>query len=406
MSVPLTNLPPQFEVVDQPLDTQMTISMGPQHPSTHGVLRLELVLDGEMIVKCTPDIGYLHTGMEKLFEYKKYQQGIVITDRMDYLNPLGNNLCYVMAVEKLLGLEIPERAQVIRVLMCELQRIASHMVWLGTHALDIGAMTVFFYAFREREKILNLIEAASGGRLTPSYFRIGGLMMDLPAGFERRTQQFVEKFPHAVDEFETLLSGNRIFQKRTQGVGIVTADDAIDLGLTGPSLRGSGVALDIRRANPYTGYETYDFDVPVEQSCDVWGRYVVRMRELRESWKIVRQALSRLKPGPVKADAPKVVLPDREAMKTHMDALIHHFLIVAEGFNVPAGEIYHAIEGSKGELGCYVKSDGGPKPARVHFRGPSFINLAALPHMAEGEMVADVVAIIGSIDIVLGEIDR
>ena len=406
MSASTANLPPQFEVVDQPLDTQMTISMGPQHPSTHGVLRLELVLDGEMIVKCTPDIGYLHTGMEKLFEYKKYQQGIVITDRMDYLNPLGNNLCYVMAVEKLLGLEIPERAQVIRVLMCELQRIASHLVWLGTHALDIGAMTVFFYAFREREKILNLIEAASGGRLTPSYFRIGGLMMDLPAGFERRTKQFIDKFPKAVDEFETLLSGNPIFRKRTQGIGLVTAEDAIDLGLTGPSLRGSGVALDIRRANPYTGYETYDFDVPVEQSCDVWGRYLVRMCELRESLKIVRQALSRLKPGPVKADAPKVVLPDREAMKTHMDALIHHFLIVAEGFNVPAGEIYHPIEGSKGELGCYVKSDGGPKPARVHFRGPSFINLAALPHMAEGEMLADVVAIIGSIDIVLGEIDR
>ncbi|HEX9919321.1 MAG TPA: NADH dehydrogenase (quinone) subunit D, partial [Pyrinomonadaceae bacterium] len=325
---------------------------------------------------------------------------------MDYLNPLGNNLCYVMAVEKLLGLEIPERAQVIRVLMCELQRIASHMVWLGTHALDIGAMTVFFYAFREREKILNLIEAASGGRLTPSYFRIGGLMMDLPAGFERRAQQFIDKFPKAVGEFETLLSGNRIFQTRTQGVGIITADDAIDMGVTGPCLRGSGVAVDVRRTNPYTGYETYDFEVPVEQSCDVWARYMVRMRELRESLKIARQALGRLKPGPVKADAPKVVLPDREAMKTHMDALIHHFLIVAEGFNVPAGEIYHPIEGSKGELGCYVRSDGGPKPARVHFRGPSFINLSALPHMAEGEMVADVVAIIGSLDIVLGEIDR
>jgi NADH-quinone oxidoreductase subunit D len=402
----MTTLPPQFEVVDQPLDSQMTISMGPQHPSTHGVLRLELVLDGEMVVKCTPDIGYLHTGMEKLFEYKKYQQGIVITDRMDYLNPLGNNLCYVMAVEKLLGLEIPERAQVIRVLMCELQRIASHMVWLGTHALDIGAMTVFFYAFREREKILNLIEAASGGRLTPSYFRIGGLMMDLPAGFERRVQQFIDKFPKAVGEFETLLSGNTIFQSRTQGVGIITAEDAIDMGVTGPCLRGSGVAVDVRRTNPYTGYETYDFEVPVEQSCDVWARYIVRMRELRESLKITRQALGRLKPGPVKADAPKVVLPDREAMKTHMDALIHHFLIVAEGFNVPAGEIYHPIEGSKGELGCYVKSDGGPKPARVHFRGPSFVNLSALPHMSEGEMVADVVAIIGSLDIVLGEIDR
>ena len=238
------NIPPQFEIVDRPLDTQMTISMGPQHPSTHGVLRLELVLDGELVVKATPDIGYLHTGMEKLFEYKKYQQGIVITDRMDYLNPLGNNLAYCMAGEKLLGLEIPERAQTIRVLMCELQRIGSHLVWLGTHALDIGAMTVFFYCFREREKIMNLIEAASGGRLTPSYFRIGGLMMDLPAGFERRCKQFLDDFLSAVDEFHTLLSGNRIFQKRTQGIGRISAEDAIDWGLSGPCLRGSGVNLD------------------------------------------------------------------------------------------------------------------------------------------------------------------
>jgi NADH-quinone oxidoreductase subunit D len=406
MSTSTTNLPPQFEIVDRPLDTQMTISMGPQHPSTHGVLRLELVLDGEMVVRATPDIGYLHTGMEKLFEYKKYQQGIVITDRMDYLNPLGNNLAYVMAAEKLLGLEIPERARVIRVLMCELQRIASHLVWLGTHALDIGAMTVFFYCFREREKILNLIEAASGGRLTPSYFRIGGLMMDLPSGFERRVKQFTDDFPKAVGEFHTLLSGNRIFQKRTQGIGIISAEDAIDWGLSGPCLRGSGVDLDIRRANPYTGYEDYDFEVPVETGGDVWARYMVRMREMKESHKIVVQALSRLQPGSIKADAPNVVLPDREAMKTHMDALIHHFLIVTEGFRVPEGEVYHAIEGSKGELGVYIKSDGGPKPSRVHVRGPSFINLSALPVMAEGEMVADVVAIIGSLDIVLGEIDR
>jgi NADH-quinone oxidoreductase subunit D len=400
------NLPPQLEVVDRPLDTQMTISMGPQHPSTHGVLRLELILDGESIVKATPDIGYLHTGMEKLFEYKKYQQGIVITDRMDYLNPLGNNLAYVMAVEKLLGLEIPERAQTIRVLMCELQRIASHLVWLGTHALDIGAMTVFFYCFREREKILNMIEAASGGRLTPSYFRIGGLMMDLPSGFERRCRQFTDAFPKAVDEFHTLLTGNTIFRKRTQDVGRISAEDAIDWGLSGPCLRGSGVEIDVRRTNPYTGYEKYDFEVPVESGGDVWARYMVRMREMRESHKIVLQALSRLKPGPVKADAPKVVLPEREAMKTHMDALIHHFLIVTEGFDVPAGEVYHPIEGSKGELGVYVKSDGGPKPARVHVRGPSFVNLSALPVLAEGEMIADVVAIIGSLDIVLGEIDR
>ena len=400
------NIPPQFEIVDRPLDTQMTISMGPQHPSTHGVLRLELVLDGEMVIKATPDIGYLHTGMEKLFEYKKYQQGIVITDRMDYLNPLGNNLAYVMAAEKLLALEIPERAQTIRVLMCELQRIASHLVWLGTHALDIGAMTVFFYCFREREKILNIIEAASGGRLTPSYFRIGGLMMDLPSGFERRVNQFLENFPKSVDEFHTLLSGNKIFQKRTQGVGRISAEDAIDWGLSGPCLRGSGVNLDIRRANPYSSYEQYDFEVPTESDGDVWSRYMVRMREMRESHKIVQQALSRLKPGPVKADAPKVVLPDREAMKKHMDALIHHFLIVTEGFDVPAGEVYFPIEASKGELGVYMKSDGGPKPSRVHFRGPSFVNLSALPQMSEGEMVADIVAVIGSLDIVLGEIDR
>ena len=400
------SLPPSVEIVDQPLDTQMTISMGPQHPSTHGVLRLELVLDGEMVVKAKPDIGYLHTGMEKLFEYKKYQQGIVITDRMDYLNPLGNNLAYVMAVEKLLGLEIPERAQTIRVLFCELQRIASHLVWLGTHALDIGAMTVFFYCFREREKILNLIEAASGGRLTPSYFRIGGLMMDLPSGFERRVRQFQDGFPGSLAEFHKLLTGNKIFQKRTQNVGRISAEDAIDWGLSGPCLRGSGVALDIRRANPYSSYEHYDFEVPTEDDGDVWARYLVRMREMTESHKIVGQALARLKPGPVKADAPKVVLPDREAMKTHMDALIHHFLIVAEGFDVPAGEVYLPIEASKGELGVYVKSDGGPKPARVHVRGPSFINLSALPHMSEGAMVADIVAIIGSLDIVLGEIDR
>lgn len=384
----------------------MTISMGPQHPSTHGVLRVELVMDGEMVVKATPDIGYLHTGMEKLFEYKKYQQGIVITDRMDYLNPLGNNLAYVLAAEKLLQIEIPERAQTIRVLFCELQRIASHLVWLGTHALDLGAMTVFFYCFREREKILNLIEAASGGRLTPSYFRIGGLMMDLPSGFERRVQQFLDGFPKALDDFSKLLTGNRIFQKRTQGVGRISAEDAIDWGLSGPSLRGSGVALDIRRANPYTSYEKYDFEIPTEADGDVWARYLVRMREMEESQKIVTQALSRLRPGPVKADAPKVVLPDREAMKTHMDALIHHFLIVAEGFDVPAGEVYLPIEASKGELGVYIKSDGGPKPFRVHFRGPSFVNLSALPDLSQGAMIADIVAIIGSLDIVLGEIDR
>ena len=384
----------------------MTLSMGPQHPSTHGVLRLDLKLDGELVVNVVPDIGYLHTGMEKLFEYRKYQQGIVITDRMDYLNPLGNNLAYVMAAEKLLDLEIPERAQIIRVLMCELQRIASHMVWLGTHALDLGAMSMIFFCFRQREKILNLIESASGGRMTPSYFRIGGLMMDLPAGFDNRCRQFLDDFPEALDTFDTLVTGNTIWMSRTKGIGVIDRDEAINWGLTGPSLRGSGVNVDIRRTNPYSGYETYDFEVPVEDDGDVWARFMVRMRELRESHKIIRQALERLKPGSIKADSPKIVLPDRDDMRKHMDSLIHHFLIVAEGFNVPPGEVYHAIEASKGELGVYMKSNGGPKPERVHFRGPSFVNLAALPVMSEGEMVADVVAIIGSLDIVLGEIDR
>jgi NADH-quinone oxidoreductase subunit D len=406
MSTVVENILDQTGVLDQSLESQMTLSMGPQHPSTHGVLRLDLKLDGELVVNVIPDIGYLHTGMEKLFEYKKYQQGIVITDRMDYLNPLGNNLAYVMAAEKLLDLEIPERAQVIRVLMCELQRIASHMVWLGTHALDIGAMSVFFYCFRQREKILNLIESASGGRMTPSYFRIGGLMMDLPAGFERRCNQFMADFPEAMNTFETLVTGNTIWMSRTKGVGYISTEDAIDWGLTGPCLRGSGVDLDLRRDNPYTGYETYDFDVPTEPDGDVWARFRVRMRECYESYKIVRQALDRLKPGPIKADAPKVVLPDRDDMRKHMDSLIHHFLIVAEGFNVPPGEVYMPIEASKGELGVYMKSNGGPKPERVHFRGPSFVNLSALPAMSEGEMIADVVAIIGSLDIVLGEIDR
>ncbi len=406
MATAVENIPSQFEVLDSSLESEMTLSMGPQHPSTHGVLRLDLKLDGELVINVIPDIGYLHTGMEKLFEYKKYQQGIVITDRMDYLNPLGNNLAYVMAAEKLLDLAIPERAQVIRVLMCELQRIASHMVWLGTHCLDIGAMSVFFYCFRQREKILNLIEAASGGRMTPSYFRIGGLMMDLPAGFENRCNQFLADFPEAMDTFDTLVTGNTIWMSRTKGIGIIERDEAINWGLTGPCLRGSGVELDLRRHNPYCGYETYDFDIPVEQDGDVWARFKVRMRECLESYKIVRQALDRLKPGPIKADAPKIVLPDRDDMRKHMDSLIHHFLIVAEGFNVPEGEVYHAIEASKGELGVYMKSNGGPKPERVHFRGPSFVNLAALPVMSEGEMVADVVAIIGSLDIVLGEIDR
>ncbi|MFY9222204.1 MAG: NADH dehydrogenase (quinone) subunit D [Blastocatellia bacterium] len=396
------------QVRETALDSNITVSMGPQHPSTHGVLRLEVVLDGETVVNTIPDIGYLHTGMEKIMETKKYQQNITITDRMDYLNPMGNNLGYVMCIEKLLGIvdDIPERAITIRVMLVELQRIASHMVWLGTHALDIGAMSMFFYCFREREKILNIFEAVCGGRMTVSFFRVGGLPYDIPDFVPGLVKEFCDNFPSALKEYDTLLTGNKIFQNRTRGVGIITAEDAIAWGVTGPSLRGSGVDYDVRRYDPYCGYENYDFDVPVEKDGDVFARYMVRMRELRESHKIVKQALKRLEPGPVKADSHKVCLPDREVMLNQMDALIHHFLLAGLGFTVPPGEAYHAIEGSKGEYGVYIISDGSENPYRVHVRGPSFVNLQALPMMAKGEMLADTVAIIGSLDIVLGEIDR
>ena len=394
------------ELAGRELGSTMTLSMGPQHPSTHGVLRLELELDGEVVISTKPDIGYLHTGMEKLMEAKKYQSNICITDRMDYLNPMGNNLGYVLAVEKLLALEIPPRAQCIRVLMCELQRIASHLVWIGTHALDVGAMSVFFYAFDEREKILNMFEDVCGGRMTPSYFRVGGMFQDLPAGFDAKVLRFLSEFPAALDAFDTLLTGNRIFRGRLQGVGVLSAEDAISWGITGPSLRGSGVEHDIRRAEPYSGYENYDFDIPTFPEGDVWARYQVRRQEFRESLKIVRQCIEKMPSGPIKADNDKVVLPDRDDMKTHMDALIHHFLIAADGFKVPEGEVYVAIEGSKGELGYYIIADGSERPFRCHVRGPSFVNLSALPDMVRGGLIADVVAVIGSIDIVLGEIDR
>jgi len=394
------------ELSGRELGSTMTLSMGPQHPSTHGVLRLELELDGEVVLSTKPDIGYLHTGMEKLMESKKYLSNICITDRMDYLNPMGNNLGYVLAVEKLLQLEIPPRAQCIRVLMCELQRIASHLVWIGTHALDVGAMSVFFYAFDEREKILNMFEDVCGGRMTPSYFRVGGMFQDLPAGFDAKVRRFLSEFPAALDAFDTLLTGNRIFRNRLQGVGVISADDAISWGITGPSLRGSGVAHDLRRAEPYCGYELYDFDIPTFPEGDVWARYQVRRQEFRESLKIVLQCVDKMPSGPIKADNDKVVLPDRDDMKTHMDALIHHFLIAADGFKVPEGEVYLAIEGSKGELGYYIVSDGSERPFRCHVRGPSFVNLSAMPDMVKGSLIADVVAVIGSIDIVLGEIDR
>jgi NADH-quinone oxidoreductase subunit D len=384
----------------------MILNMGPQHPSTHGVLRLVLEIDGETVLRIVPDIGYLHTGIEKTCEAKFYQQVVVLTDRIDYLCPLTNNLCYVLAVEKLLGLEIPPRAQWVRVLLNELTRINSHLVWLGTHALDIGAMSVFLYCFREREDILRIFELVSGQRMMTSYFRVGGLALEPPLDFFDRVRKFAEIFPSRVDEYEDLLTGNRIWIGRTKGVAHLSAEDAVALGVTGPALRASGVDIDLRRDMPYSSYDQFQFKVPISQDGDVFARYILRVQEMRESIGMVKQALDGMPSGPVKADAPKVVLPDREKMKTQMEALIYHFKIVTEGFAVPAGEVYEAIESPRGEMGYYVVSDGTAKPYRVHMRSPSYANLQALPKMCEGKLIADVVAAIGSIDIVLGEIDR
>jgi len=393
-------------VVDTAGDKTMILNMGPQHPSTHGVLRLLLEIDGEVIVRMEPDIGFLHTGIEKTCEAKFYQQVVPLTDRIDYLCPMVNNLCYVMAVEKLLGLEIPPRAIWMRVLLGELQRISSHLVWLGTHAMDIGAMSVFLYCFREREDLLRIYEMVSGQRMMTSYFRIGGLAMDPPIGFFKTVKKFVDAFPERVDEYEALLTGNRIFIDRLKGVAPISKEDALAYGVTGPSARASGIDWDLRRDMPYCGYENFKFKVPVATEGDVWARYLCRVQELRESQKICVQALEGMPSGSIKAEAPKVVLPDREKMKTQMEALIYHFKIVTEGFTVPAGEVYQAIESPRGEMGYYVVSDGTAKPMRVHMRSPSYANLQALPKMCEGGLIADAVAAIGSIDIVLGEIDR
>ncbi|HWG87666.1 MAG TPA: NADH dehydrogenase (quinone) subunit D [Candidatus Acidoferrales bacterium] len=393
-------------VVDTAGDKTMILNMGPQHPSTHGVLRLLLEIDGEVIVRMEPDIGFLHTGIEKTCEAKFYQQVVPLTDRIDYLCPMVNNLCYVMAVEKLLGLEIPPRAIWMRVLLGELQRISSHLVWLGTHAMDIGAMSVFLYCFREREDLLRIYEMVSGQRMMTSYFRIGGLAMDPPIGFFKTVKKFVDAFPERVDEYEALLTGNRIFIDRLKGVAPISKEDALAYGVTGPSARASGIDWDLRRDMPYCGYENFKFKVPVATEGDVWARYLCRVQELRESQKICTQALEGMPSGSIKAEAPKVVLPDREKMKTQMEALIYHFKIVTEGFTVPAGEVYQAIESPRGEMGYYVVSDGTAKPMRVHMRSPSYANLQALSKMCEGGLIADAVAAIGSIDIVLGEIDR
>ncbi len=402
VGTPILQAPPAEGANDQ----HMVLNMGPQHPSTHGVLRLVLEIDGEIIVRLYPEIGYLHTGIEKTCEAKFYQQVVPLTDRVDYLGPMANNLCYCLAVEKLLQLEIPARAQWIRVLLTELTRLNSHLIWLGTHAMDIGALTVFLYTFREREDILRIFEAVSGQRMMTSYFRVGGLSMEPPLDLFDRIQGFINTFPEKIDEYSNLLTGNPIFINRLKGVGYLSAEDAIALAVTGPPMRASGVDFDLRRDMPYSSYEKFQFKVPTSKDGDCWARYTVRLEEMRESIKIIQQALDGMPGGPIKADAPKIVLPDREKMKTQMEALIHHFKIVTEGFAVPAGEVYQGIESGHGQMGYYVVSDGTAKPYRVHMRYPSFATLQALETMCKGRMLADVVAVIGSIDIVLGEIDR
>jgi len=385
---------------------RMTLNMCPQHPSTHGVLRIVLELEGETIISAAPDIGFLHTGIEKEFEQKNWQQGVTLTDRVDYLANLSNNLVYSLAVEKLLQIEIPPRAQWTRVMMAELSRLNSHLVWLGTHALDIGAMTMFFYCFREREDILRIFEMFSGQRMMTSYIRIGGLALEPPRGWQQAVGKFIRAFPSKVDEYEELLNANPIWMQRTKGVGFISLEDMLDLGVTGPMLLGAGLNWDIRKSEPYSSYEKFDFNVPVETSNDVWSRYRVRLQEMRESAKIIIQALEGMPDGPWQADAPHVVLPDREKMKTQMEALIYHFKIVTEGFRVPAGEAYQCVEAPRGEIGYYVVSDGTSKPYRVHMRTPSFGNLQGLPKMLENTMIADSIAALGSMDFVLGDTDR
>ena len=385
----------------------MVLNMGPQHPSTHGVLRVILELDGEIVVKAQPVIGYLHTGIEKSCEAKTYSQAITLTDRIDYLAPLSNNLCYCLAVEKLLGLEIPKRAQYIRVLLTELTRIGSHLVWLGTHAIDLGAMSVFLYTFREREEIMKIFEYVSGQRMMTSYFRIGGLALEPPPGWLDMVRRVLDALPAHIDEYEDLLTQNRIWLGRTQGVGILSATDAIAMGCSGPMLRGSGVAYDVRKAFPYSSYDEFDFDVPTQAAGDCFARYQVRVAEIRESLKIVRQAMGKIPAeGPIRTTAPGIVPPSREEMKTSIEGLIYHFKIYTEGFAPPRGEVYQAIESPRGELGFFVASDGSANPYRVKVRAPSFVNLQSLPKLCEGRLIADVVACIGTTDIVLGEVDR
>ena len=383
----------------------MLLNMGPQHPSTHGVLRLLLELDGEIVVNCIPDIGYLHTGIEKNMEAKTYQKAEVMTDRLDYMNPMGNNLAYVMAVEKLVDLDVPVRAQAIRVILVELQRIASHLVWLGSVGLDLAAMSMFLYCFREREQILDIFELVSGQRMMTTYIRPGGVWRDVPVEFEKAVRDFLKTFPKRVDEYEKLLTKNPLFIDRMVGLGILDAKTALSYGVTGPMLRASGVDWDLRKSRPYLGYEQYDFNVPVLTEGDTYARYIVRMQEFRESLKIIEQALNKLPFGPVHSENRKFVPPPRSEIGVSMEALIHHFKLWTEGFPAPDASIYSAVESPRGELGVLLAGDGGPKPRRVHMRTPSFDNLAVLPEIVKGHLVADLVAILASVDIVLGDID-
>jgi len=384
----------------------MTINMGPQHPATHGVLRLELLIDGEVVVKATPHLGYLHRGMEKIAENKTYLQFIPYTDRLDYLAPLSNNVAFAQAVEKLIACEIPARARAIRVTVCELARISSHLLWLGTHAIDLGAMTIFFYTFQEREYLYDLFEMLTGARLTTTYTRFGGVARDLPDGWLAAVRTFCDRLPKVVDECENLLTRNRIWVERTRGVGVMTAAQAKDLGVTGPSLRACGVEWDLRRAQPYLGYEAFDFEVPVGEDGDTYDRYLVRIEEMRQSVRILNQVMARFPDGPVMVDDPKLAMPKKDKVLTSMEELIHHFILVTEGFDPPHGEVYSAIEAPKGELGFYLVSEGGRSPYRCRIRPPSFYNLQALPALVEGRMLSDVVAVIASLDPVMGECDR
>jgi NADH-quinone oxidoreductase subunit D len=380
--------------------------MGPQHPSTHGVLRLELTLDGEVVVKCRPVIGYLHTGIEKTFEAKTYVQGVVLTDRMDYLNPLGNNLAYALSIERLVGCDIPPRATALRVFLAEMTRIASHLMFVGSIALDLGASSPFLYCWRERETILDFFERISGVRMMTSYIRPGGLVRDIEPGALEQLSGFLEALPGYIDGYEELLTDNPIFRERTEGIGILPPEDALALGVTGPALRGSGVALDLRKSNPYCGYETYDFAIPTGNQGDCFDRYLVRVAELRESVKICRQVLEKLPSGSVQTSDRKVMPPPREELAKSMEAVIHHFKLWTEGIRPPPGEAYIGVESPRGELGFYIVSDGSGRPIRVHERAPSFANLQALPRIIEGGAVADVVACIASLDPIMGEVDR